>query len=248
MTLFNGLVGKTLDAYTTIVLTALIGYVFYLDQKRFETLYNSKISLYREMLCEIMYVYKLPVIFLKNDGNVLDFEDIKASLNNASSRLNMLLVSNKESYAALSRLDKEVQEQLFSLTLLLVKLNQVGAHVNRKVTDSDFYRLLDKSGFSLRSNMAIDFADSANSVDFAVKAFSEKLQMYLQVVFALKAFNDLVIGLVNEMRKDLEIGHFSDDELQKIENEFKDSISGSFDFIGKLMKQVANNGGVDLDI
>ena len=79
-------------------------------------------------------------------------------------------------------------------------------------------------------------------------SFSAKLQMFLQVVIAMSEFNDLVVDLINEMRKDLEIGCFAESEVDEIKKSFRAGISETFEFLGKMIKQLAKNNDVDLDI
>lgn len=111
--------------------------------------------------------------------------------------------------------------------------------------DSDFYGSLDKSKFSLGS---IRDYSSVDPVDSLTSSLSVKLQMYLQVVIAMSEFNDLVVDLINEMRKDLEIGYFTELEIGEIKKEFRRSISETFDFMMKILKQLAKNAGIDLDM
>ena len=233
---------KTVAPVLAVFVSGLIGYGAFLDEKRFEKLYDSKLGLYRKMLSEILYVQKLPALFLASDTNNLPIEELKSAVKDVNSSLNMLLVSNVASYSALSSLDRKVREKLYSLILLFIEVNRIGAPDNWKVKDSVFYGSLDKSKFSLGSLKDFD------SVDSVVSAFSSKLQMYVQVMLAMIEFNDLLVDLVNEMRKDLEIGYFTEPEIDKIKKEFIVSVNETFDFMRELIKQFSKNTGIDLDV
>lgn len=235
---------KVVAPVFALFISGIIGYGAFIDEKRFEKLYDSKLDLYRKVLSEILYVQKLPASFLTSDANKLPIEELKSAAKDVNSSLDMLLVSNVASYSALSSLDKKVREKLYSLILLFTEINKIGAPDNRKLTDSVFYESLDKSKFSLESLKDKDI----DSVDSVVSVLSSKLQMSVQVMLAMKEFNDLLVDLVNEMRNDLEIGCFTELEIAKIKNEFISSVNETFDFMGKLFKQQLKNGGIDLEV
>ncbi|MBU2831872.1 hypothetical protein HF918_02020 [Acidithiobacillus ferriphilus] len=236
---------KTVVPVLAVLISGLIGYGAFLDEKRFEKLYDSKLELYRKMLNEILYIYRVPILFLRSDANSLPVEELKSAVKDVNSSLSMLLLSNAAAYSVLSSLEKKVREKLYALILLFIEVNKVGARDHRKVMGSAFYGSLDKSKFSLgsiRDHVSVDPVDSLTS------AFSAKLQMYLQVAIAMSEFNDLVVDLINEMRKDLEIGYFTELEIDEIKKEFRGAISETFDVMGKILKQLAKNTGIDLDI
>ena len=85
---------KTVVPVLVVFVSGLIGYGAFLDEKRYEKLYDSKLELYRKMLNEILYIYRLPVLFVYSDANKLPVEELKNAAKDAKSGLNMLLLSN----------------------------------------------------------------------------------------------------------------------------------------------------------
>lgn len=100
---------QTVAPVLAVLVSGLIGYGAFLDEKRFEKLYDSKLELYRKMLNEILYIYRLPILFLHSDANNIPVEELKNAAKDVNSGLNMLLLSNAESYSALSSLEKRFE-------------------------------------------------------------------------------------------------------------------------------------------
>lgn len=225
-----------------VFISGIIGYGAFIDEKRFEMLYNSKLDMYRKVLSEIWTVQKLPVLFLTSDADKIPIDELKNTVKEVNNNLDMLLVSNVVSYSALSSLNKKVQEKLFFLILKFTEINRIGARNIRNLTDGEFYKSLDKSKLSLKSLKEIQ------SVDSNILTLSSKIDMYSQVMPAMKEINDLLIDLANEMRNDLENGRFSELEIANIKREFDTSIGDSADFLKNFIQQVLENGGIDIEL
>lgn len=225
-----------------VFISGIIGYGALIDEKRFEKLYNSKLEVYRNVLSEIGNIQKIPVLFFSFDADKLPLEELRTEVKNANSNLNMFLVSNVGSYSALSALNRKVQEKLYLLILKFTEANKIGATNNRKMKDGDLYNSLDKSKLSLKSIRDIE------SFDSTISDVSSKLDMYVQVMLIMNEFNVLLIDLANEMRNDLEIGSFSDIDIDSIKKEFAFSINENFEFARKLINQRLKNAGKDFEI
>ena len=159
----------------------------------------------------------------------------------------MLLIANSESYSALVSLEKKVNEKLYNLILLFTEVNKVGARDQANSINGAFYESLDKSKLSIASIMDFEHLSRGDPVASMTSLFSSKLKIYLQGVIAMSEFNDLVIDLINEMRKDLEIGYFKEVEIKQMKKEFRDSVTQTFEFLGKLLSQLARNNGINID-
>ncbi len=239
---------KTAAPILAVFISGLIAYGAFLDEKRFEQLYDSRLALYSEMLSEILYVYKLPIIFLNSEAdNVRLAEKLKVTAQQTSGRFKMLLIANSESYSALVSLEKKVNEKLYNLILLFTEVNKVGARDQANSINGAFYESLDKSKLSIASIMDFEHLSRGDPVASMTSLFSSKLKIYLQGVIAMSEFNDLVIDLINEMRKDLEIGYFKEVEIKQMKKEFRDSVTQTFEFLGKLLSQLARNNGINID-
>lgn len=184
-----------------VFISGIIGYGAFIDEKRFEKLFDSKLYIYRKVLSEIWNIQKLPAIFLTSDSDDIPIEELSAALKDMNNSLNMLIVSNDATYSALSILNEKVRNKLYSLSLKFTEIN--GVINNQKLTDGLLYRSLDKSKLSLKSIKEIQSVDSSRSI------LKLKIDLYFQVMHAMKEFNDLLVDLANEMRNDLEIGKLS---------------------------------------
>ena len=121
-------VGNSLFNDVPILLSGLIAYIFYLDQKKLEKIYEAKLSTYQEMLRELSVNYKLPLTILKagiDIENNIGFSELSKDRSLApSSSLLMTLLASREASIALSAINKKIQDVVFSMTLLIVKGKQ----------------------------------------------------------------------------------------------------------------------------
>ncbi|WP_139138575.1 hypothetical protein, partial [Acidithiobacillus thiooxidans] len=145
-----------------VFISGIIGYGAFIDEKRFEKLFDSKLYIYRKVLSEIWNIQKLPAIFLTSDSDDIPIEELSAALKDMNNSLNMLIVSNDATYSALSILNEKVRNKLYSLSLKFTEIN--GVINNQKLTDGLLYKSLDKSKLSLKSIKEIQSVDSSRSI------------------------------------------------------------------------------------
>ncbi len=213
----------------SLTVPALLGYIFYLDQKHLDKIYEYKFKTYIDTLESMSHYYKIPTLFLTD--NMVNLEELKhaSPQNNISSA--MLLLSNNASYMAMSKLSSMILEKTLKLTLLLEK--NISIKNTKQESFRKFYGLLDKSKLSCKSKINMDpEADIVTPV-------SNKISIMTEALVVIKEINALTIELANEMRKDLELEGISEDQKKIMAKSLDDSVNGLFNFLRSLINQIS---------
>lgn len=197
-------VGNSLLNDVPILLSGLIAYIFYLDQKKLEIIYKAKLGLYKIMLVEIAGYYELPLAVFKEG---IDFNKKKeflllpglSNITNPSVSLEAILVANNESTAALFSIYKKIQEITLSMSLHIYQNRQI-------IPDGDI-----------------------------VEMFKFTLNLFVSSLLSLKEINKLNMLLINEMRRDLELGAIQQAEVDKMSEAFDLSVRELFNFLKKVL-------------
>jgi len=230
---------KIWDPVVAVIISGLIGYGAFLDEKHFEKLIDIKMQVYTSILMDIKDVYSIPGAFLENKSiqDVFPKTKLEQAFNGA---LLMHLVSSTESCTAYNGIASKIQDKILSLYLLAVNIEPLKAEFNHIINKSGFYRSLDTTRMTpqtIRDNVT-------ETGDKLIAYFSEFLKINQEVFITIIEINDLVTDLINEMRKDLEIGEFTLEQLLEMKQTSRDSIEKGFKFLGDFVKLKAKENGV----
>jgi len=206
-----------------LLLSALVAYIFYLDQKKLEKVYEAKLDLYQSMLMELSRNYNIPVkmlkIFINSDAKKIDLSDLSQApeFSLESNNLVMTLLASNRAVSVLTDIYRKIQEVMFSMTLLAFK-KRIGVELKEDKEDKE-----DK--------------DDENSSEI-ISGFKYLLDLYLKCIISLKELHDLNILLINEMRNDLEIGLIRAGDIKKISESHAASVEETFKFLKALIDEV----------
>lgn len=200
-----------------LLLSALVAYIFYLDQKKLEKVYEAKLNLYQSMLMELSRNYNIPIkmlkIFINSDAKKIDLSDLSQApeFSLESNNLVMTLLASNRAVSVLTDIYRKIQEVMFSMTLLAFK-KRIGVELKEDKEDE-------------------------NSSEI-ISGFKYLLDLYLKCIISLKELHDLNILLINEMRNDLEIGLIRAGDIKKISESYAASVEETFNFLKALIDEV----------
>lgn len=200
-----------------LLLSALVAYIFYLDQKKLEKVYEAKLNLYQSMLMELSRNYNIPIkmlkIFINSDAKKIDLSDLSQApeFSLESNNLVMTLLASNRAVSVLTDIYRKIQEVMFSMTLLAFK-KRIGVELKEDKEDE-------------------------NSSEI-ISGFKYLLDLYLKCIISLKELHDLNILLINEMRNDLEIGLIRAGDIKKISESHAASVEETFKFLKALIDEV----------
>lgn len=230
---------KIWDPVIAVIISGLIGYGAFLDEKHFEKLIDIKMQVYTSILRDIKDVYSIPVAFLENKSiqDVIPKTKLEQAFNGA---LLMHLVSSTESCTAYNGIASKIQDKILSLYLLAVNIEPLKAEFNHIINKSGFYRSLDTTRMT-RQTILDNVTETGDKL---IAYFSEFLKINQEVFITMIEINDLVTDLINEMRKDLEVGEFTLEQLLEMKQTSRDTIEKGFKFLGDFVKLKAKENGV----